>query len=346
MKPLIKQGLLLAALVAAFAPAQAQSGSAAEHEPGAPVPLVLSVASERVPLGMPITLMGSGPVLADAPPKVKVILPDGRQAEATVTVVAPGRFELSWRDTQRQGRYSFELSLAGQPQTAQAEVEVVTAVAALADARAALDGAVEAAEKGLRALDQRLAKLPPSPARDAGRAKLKAYSDGTAVHHAHLRQTLERLDGLAKAGKDMPVSLGALGRRLQPSLALTRERRGIIEAQLARSAQDDILCEQMERVTEGLNLASALLNLVAEPLGILVNFAKDMDSGALASWASSDPEKQFIDKEIAKNLGAAEPVLKATARGLRETASVARDEAIKSLPGLAADASALSLIHI
>ncbi len=338
--------LLAAALTLASAatlapvPLRAQTDPATASEPGTPVPLKLAPAAERVPPGAPITLKGSGPVLADAPPSVVVSLPDGTQAAAAVSVSAPGRFELVWRETQRLGRYRFALALPGQPQTASAEVEVVSAGASLADARSALEGAVALAEKTLNGLDARLAKLPLSPARDAGRTKLKALNDAVSAHRGHLREAMDRLDRVAQTGKDMPASLGVLSKRLAPVIATSRERRTAIEVQLARSAQDDIACEQMERVTEGLNLASALLNLAAGPLDILINFAKDMDAGALANWATSDAEKQFIDKEITKNATAAMPVIKADSRNLSKVAGVARDEAIKTLPGLAADASA------
>lgn len=338
---------LASAATLAPAPLRAQADPTAASEPGAPVPLKLAPAAERVPPGAPITLRGSGPVLADAPPGMTVTLPDGTQATAAVTVGAPGRFELVWRDTQRLGRYRFALTLPGQPQTATVEVEVVSAGASLADARSTLEGTVGLAEKTLTGLEARLAKLPLSPARDAGRAKLKALKDGVSAHRGHLREALDQLDRVAQSGNDMPASLGVLSKRLAPVIATSRERRTAIEGQLARSAQEDIACEQMERVTEGLNLASALLNLVGGPLDILINFAKDMDAGALASWATSDAEKQFIDKEITKNATAAEPVAKAAAarfkaasHDLKPVAGVARDEAIKTLPGLAADASA------
>ena len=79
MTSAFKRWLLLAALLPAVALAQTHpAASAAEPEPGAPVPLRLSAMAERVPPGTVITLKGSGPVLADAPPKAIVTGPDNR----------------------------------------------------------------------------------------------------------------------------------------------------------------------------------------------------------------------------------------------------------------------------
>lgn len=321
------------ALCCGMAAAQA----AADRDAGEALPLTLKAAVDKLPVGVPITLQGSGPVTPESKWAASVTLPDGQQAPVAPQVATAGRYSVDWPRTEKPGRYRFDLNLPAEKLSASVTVEVIAASAYPAQVQAEMGQLMQLVDKALQLTDTRLAKLPLSPAREDAKLRLKKLTDAVRTHREHQRQTLDHLASLERLGsQELPASMGVLNRKLSAWEGKSRQQRALLDAQLTRSEADNVACEQMERINEGLNLVSAMFNLVAEPLAIGVNFAKDATANALAGWASSNLEAQTIVKEWTKNSPVAETVM-GEARELRD--SVAREEAVKSIPGLLVDAS-------
>ena len=315
------------------------AATAAERQAGDTVPLTLKAVLDKVPVGTPITLQGTGPVAAQSSWAAEVTLPDGSRAPVEPGVDAPGRFSVAWPRTDKPGKYRFELKLPAQQLAASAEVEVIGGAAYAAQVQSELGNLMQLLDKLLTQTDDKLAKLPPSPARDDAKARLKKLTEAVQLHKQHQREALTAVDALVRSGKDMPASFGALNRKLSAWEGQSREQRLQTQMQLAHSAADNVACEQMEKISEGLNLARALFNLVGTPFAIAANFAKDVVSNSVAKWASNSLEGQSIAKEWVKNIPGVEPVMREAFKVQGGTVAVAREEALKTIPGLLVDAT-------
>ena len=310
---------------------------ATDRDAGAPLPLTLKASVDKVPAGVPISLQGSGPVTAESKWAASVTPPDGKPLSLTPQVATAGSYTVVWPRTEQPGRYRFDLKLPAESLAASVTVEVIAASAYPAQVQAEMNQLMQMVDKALQLADTRLAKLPLSPAREDAKLRLKKLTEAVRTHREHQREALEDLARLQReGGAVLPVTLGALNRKLSAWESESRPRRALLQAQLARSEAHNVACEQMERINEGLNLVSAMFNLVAQPLAILVNFAKDATANALANLATSNLEGQTIIKEWTKNAPTVEAV-KRQARELR--AATAHEEAVKSIPGLLVDAT-------
>jgi hypothetical protein len=311
--------------------------AAADRNAGEPLPLTLKAAVDKVPAGVPISLQGGGPVTSESNWAASVTLPDGKQANVAPQVATPGSYTVVWPRTDQPGRYRFDVKLPAEKLAASVTVEVIAASAYPAQVQAELGQLMQLVDKALALADTRLAKLPLSPAREDAKLRLKKLNEAVRTHREHQQKTLAKLASLqGRGGKDFPASFGVLNHKLSAWEGESRSKRALLQAQLAKSESDNVSCEQMERITEGLNLVSAMFNLVAQPFALVINFAKDAAANALAGWATSNLEGQTIIKEWTKNAPAAESVLR-EARELQDGA--AHEEAVKSIPGLLVDAS-------
>ena len=316
--------LALAALVASPFIAQAQASTGLRQ---------LTVQPSVVPPGTPVILRGLLPLDGQATNDRSIALVihpanDGVKAPKPITLRARadtnGRFAYSWSEAKTIGTYAVVATSPGGRFTATdtfhvADVDDVSAL--YVDE---LQRLMEHAAELIKALSVLMEKLPPSPERAAIEDQWEALGPKMQQVMAAPKR-LKRAFGAARplfevqelelqniefpadieldAGPSKGVSPKTKAlRKLDAWRAKAAAYGPVVDASLKASKTAGELCEVIDQVSEGIQFVSALFNLGTPPIGILVNFSKDVlasKAGALAATSG----KQFLVGQSVKQLG-------------------------------------------
>lgn len=223
------------------------------------------------------------------------------------------------------------------------------------------DDELSTADKALKATRQALASLPPSPPRDSARRLLDALDRELARRQADRTQLQQAVAAIARAAARTPDAAAAFETPLTQYgewVGSSRRRRADLEVQLAASRRNGQGCESINAASEGIKVASAVMNLAGSAVGIAVTFFKDWLAdkavAVLPPSVRNDPVLALAGQEMIKNGQGAADALKTRYgtssppppmegplfRGVNRTeAAVA--QASGMIPGLLADLSGL-----
>ncbi len=252
-----------------------------------------------------------------------VTVNDGRRTQATLVVTGPdgavtrlvapvssqsGAFELRLRPYTAPGRYTV-LALApdgrGRDTTS---FRVLTAAEAAQEPMDEYEDIEEAADSAVRTVRKLLDQLPTSPAKQEATAKLDALARELARRPERTAAFREALGGIRALATKYPQALPALapglGRLAQWTRA-SRLSREELNTQLLNSAAQGIQCERINAASEGIKVASAVLNLAGSAVAVATaffkDFAADLAAAKLPASVAGDAGFQFATAQMVKN---------------------------------------------
>ncbi len=261
----------------------------AQEAAGAKVGLSVRVMPPRVAVGEPVTIEGFTPPDGRSPVNLSIRKPNGTFASLVVVPAPNGEYSTAFTATEAAGEYRV---------TASAQKGVLPGQGSFSvELLESLDD-VEDAEKEVAALkalildilgdvSRQVDLLMDSPARDATKAKLGEALPALRQGVRDLGELRELLDPLRAMNGD-PTTRPAVKPFKLKLRAWTEEslatRTRILE-DLKTSRRANVLCESIERIIEGMNFASALVNLMGGPIEAVKSVAADYvasKAGALA----------------------------------------------------------------
>src|SRR3989442_7051908 len=246
-----------------------------------PTPINVSAAPGVALPGTIVTIKGTTGIDVAANPQVKLIItmPSGGQP---VTLAAPatkeGSFSTDFSQTKTIGKYSVKAISPGGRGEATTSFSIAPPAAAFQQYDGELQALAPVSEKGLDRAKEILDDLPDP--RDKAEAKKKI--DKLTEKVKQIRQSVS-LSTITKPLQDRISKAPADGARLGPLFKAlgeweteSREERVRINEELIKSGKEGEQCEKMDQAIEAVNLANAILNLVAKPIGIVLNLVQDL----------------------------------------------------------------------
>ncbi len=294
--------LLLCAALAAMS-----QGAAGQELARADAPISVSAprwvaARTVVPLsGMSVPLGGRNQVA------LTVTRPSGQAVSLSAPVSGTGAFAASFKDTSATGLYRVRAVAPDGKASAEASFSVLapTGMGDLAAQKGASLLAAMAA--GLPVLEGRVAVLPPSPAREEARSRLKALGAKLQTGPGEM----SRFQAALKPVGQLPERSPAFGAALEPAFTSMAEAAG--EAEAAQAQLEERLriwgtakptrCDEVDTAVAGLDLYAGVLQLVTSSWKqIAVDVAEKtvMDRLSLIPTPKVSPEDVMAAKGILK----------------------------------------------
>ncbi|MBA4286850.1 MAG: hypothetical protein C0434_15100 [Xanthomonadaceae bacterium] len=340
MRPLAAATALLLGI--ASAPASAQGD-------GKPAVSVRIVPATAVEPDSAVTIEGLAPIDGPGMVAIRITGPDRRPVAIDVKPAANGDYSARFAGTDAAGSYRVDVASPAGQMHGQARFEVAVQEP-LDDVEAAEQEALAVAELldgTLVDLDQQIARLPDSPARD----ELKTRLDEARPKFKAAAKELRDFKGLVIRPLVDPVNddpalkpaLKPIGRALRDWQTRSEPERRRIVAELARSRQGSVTCEAIERIVEGFKLFSALLNLAGGPVSAVKSVIFDYIANSGSALAAKLSQKFAFPVNLGTKIALA--VGEAQARGawrLKPVAPIleAKQALITGLPSIASDLAA------
>ncbi len=293
--------------------------STAEEAPVKATVTVL-VTPPAVQPGEGVTVSGIAPLDAKGAVTVRIAPPGGKPpVDLRVNPSANGDYSVNFSGTTVAGDYKVGVTSPGGRVTGQGAFTVAV-MEPLNEIEDAIQGSkrIEAVIREVVAdLDAQIPKLPDNPARDQLKAKWATLKPKLTQATQELTDFKTLLEPLASAARQDPALKPALlpiARKLDDWNTYALPERERIVRELQRSRGKNVTCESLERVTEGFNFASALLNLTGGPVAAIKSVFGDF----LASKTAA------LGDKLSKTLGftSAESTKILTAVGLAKAKGV------------------------
>lgn len=264
---------------------------AQEESGGTPAVSVRITPAKAIEPGMAITIDGVAPLDAKGNVALRIVRPDGKVVELSTAASANGDYSVQFTGTDVAGTYAIDATSPGGRMHGKAafEVAVQEPLDDIEDAHAEAQQLAQVIEGVIADLDTQLEKLPDAPERDEVKAKW-------AVAKPKMQQALKELRDVhaltrpftdaIKANPALKPALKPLARELSNWQTKSAPERARILNELAQSRRAGVTCEQLERVVEGFNFASALFNLAGGPVAAVKAVAIDYLASKGAAMAS------------------------------------------------------------
>jgi hypothetical protein len=305
--------------------------------------------------GEAVTVSGIAPLDAKGAVTVRISPPGGKPpVDLRVNPSANGDYSANFRGTAVAGDYKVGVTSPGGRISGQGAFTVAV-MEPLNDIEEAIQQVkrIEAAIQDISAdLDAQIPKLPDNPARDQLKAKwavLKPKLAQAARELADIKGLLEPLASAARQDPALKPALAPIAKKLDDWNTYALPERERIVQELRRSRGKNVTCESLERITEGFNFASALLNLMGGPVAAVKSVFADFLASKVAA----------VGDKLSKQFGfsAAETSKIVTAVGLAKAKGVwdgekvvakaaAKEAMVGSVAGLLSDAMAFASSQI
>nr|WP_315492014.1 hypothetical protein [uncultured Rhodoferax sp.] len=256
-----------------------------------------------------VTITGIAPLDGKGPLKV-LVQPPGNKPPVNLTVdpVSNGDYHLRFNDTAAPGTYVVNISTPGG--TMGRTSFTVSIVNPEAETQRAAREAREL-QKVIRDIeadvDRQIPNLPDNPARDELIKKWNAAKpqlEKTARDLADIDAMLAPLNDAVQRHPELKPLMVPIARSLQDWTRTAQPERERILREIEKSRRNNVLCENLERITEGFNFASALFNLMGGPVSavkaVLVDYlaakvgSKVGDLSALAGFQTAESSKVLM----------------------------------------------------
>ncbi len=313
-------GLVLLAFAGAAAPASAQPSQDAGESPA----VLVQVRPAVVPPGATVTITGSAYATDPNSYNATVSPPAGGAEPLRIALQSNGGYQGEFRNTRQTGTYTVRIAVKGAKIPGTAQFTVVQPAAYQASVAQDFEGDIDKAAELGKAIDAAFAKIPDSPAKRQFQDKLQAFDrlvSDVVKERSILGDSLKSFDQLRST---MPRTIGELDRRLVKLKSDTQSQEDAvhkdIDAELSKSGKDNVICEQIEIVNEGINLMSALFNFVGGPASAVMGFAGDAvaaKGGGLAQESTASMLGGDVVQELIKESPVAEKTFTEAVRGAR-----------------------------
>jgi len=296
--------ILFAVLGAGIAPP-----AAAQNDP---MPITIAVKPGFATLGSVVTLSGS--TVADGKRfdvQITVTKPDNQPERASFRVDAQGNYTTPFSATKQPGRYRVT---AVAPDGRGQDTTSFTVVAPGNFASAASDAVQHIINDGVEIetrLNEALKDLPESPAKDEVQEKLKPLEDSIHVAAQRVQQFRQAMQKLADVQTRFPETEPVfhdmyvhLGDEIFRTQAEADARKFEILKELDASRAAGKVCDNLEAMSEGFKMVSAVFNLASTPIGIVKSFLTDYTAAKLPQLPNpalkNNPQGQFALGEAIK----------------------------------------------
>jgi hypothetical protein len=272
------------ALAPVLATAQDEGG-------GTPMVSVRFTPAHAVEPGMPVTIDGVAPLDGKGVVALRITRPDGKVVALDASASANGDYSVNFTGTDAAGTYEVNATSPGGRIRGKAsfEVAVQEPLDDIEEAQQEADQLAQALDGVITDLDSQLEKLPDAPGRDEVKAKWAAAKPRMQQAVKELRDVralTQPFTDAAKANPALKPALKPLGRELSNWQTKSASERARILSELAQSRRDSVTCENLERLIEGFNFASALFNLAGGPVAAVKAVAFDYLASKGAALAS------------------------------------------------------------
>lgn len=278
--------LLLALLTLSAGVIHAQSEGS-----GNPVVSVRIQPAHAIEPGATVTIDGVAPLDGQGRVALRITLPDATSQSLEVAPSANGDYSLNFSGTNQVGTYQVHATSPGGKLKGNADFEVAVQepLDDIDEAQTEADAVAEVLDDLVTDLDAELKKVPDSPDRDELLTKWTAAKPRLQQAVKELRDVRKLTQPFTDAVKTYPAikpALKPLAKELANWQTKSAKERARIVNELAQSRRAGVTCEQLERVTEGFNFASALFNLAGGPVAAVKAVAFDYLASKGAALAS------------------------------------------------------------
>lgn len=307
----MRAGLRIAALLALGVLGAASRPPAAVYDD--PMPITVKLKSRIVLSGAPVVMTGT--TVADGKRfdvRVSVVMPNNQTESGTTRVDAQGNYTITYNGAKAPGSYRVT-ALAPDGQGRDTTSFSVTSPQGFGTAAA--DGVQHIVDAGVEIehrLSEALEELPESPAKEEVKQRLKTLEDSLRAAPQRIQQFRQAMQKLADVQtrypetasefRDMYVHLGEEVFRTQ---AEADARKFEILKQLDASRAAGKRCDNLETMSEGFKMVSAVFNLASTPISILRSFLTDYVAVKLPQLPNNpalkgNPQGQFALGEAIK----------------------------------------------
>ena len=304
-------GALLAMFLAVF--------DARGNEPQEPLPITLNVTPALVWVGRSVSLSGTSvAATSGAAVTLKVRPPGGAAVPPSLTapIGADGTFQTSFQP-RAAGRYEVDAMASDGRGIAVGHFRAENPSSLSEESTQALVQVTADADQILSAALQKIAAVPPSPARDDAVKQLTDVELQARALKATAADAATSMALLLKLTAPLPLDdrLNEARDRLLAGIAAAEASHEAAQQQLARVTQADAICDNLEVVTEGIKWTGVMLNVASGKLADLaIGFAQDVVGSLLGTGvqkASGSDGAGFVAGEIGQNtdLAANETIL-------------------------------------
>lgn len=241
--------------------------------------------------GMAVTIDGIAPLDGKGLVSLRVTRPNGTVTPLDVAPSANGDYSVNFRGTEEVGTYVVDATSPGGRirGNGRFEVAIQEPLDDIEDAQTEADAVAKVIDDVIVDLDTQLLKLPDSPERDEVQTKWAAAKPKLQQAVKELRDVRSLTQPFTDAAKSNPTlkpALKPLAKALSDWQTKSATERARIVNELAQSRRAGVTCEQLERVVEGFNFASALFNLAGGPVAAVKAVATDYLASKGAALAS------------------------------------------------------------
>jgi hypothetical protein len=271
------------------------------------LPIEVTTSPQSTTAGSPVSI-GGQTVAFGAQPSVTITVtpPKGVPTTVKASVNSGGAFNASYRQTDNPGKYQVKTMGPDGKGFAQTSFTIV----ALGDMNQAVSDeaqlAQKTASKQLARFKAMIDALPVSPPKAQVQQRISQLQQKIDQAGPSVNDLPPLLDQLAQlrgkiTQKPLQDRFDQVSIKLGSYLEEARMEVPRLDRELSTYTHENLVCDQVDHVTEGFKLLSVLLNFVASPFNILVNFAKDLDADFASSFVSQ-PSLQLTTSTLVKNI--------------------------------------------
>lgn len=270
------------------------------------LPIEAHAKPQRVMPGTAVTIDGdTEPFAAQPAVAITVTPPTGTGTTLTTPVNSAGAFSVVYRQTNALGQYRIVVLAPDGKGTARTNFNVVSGGTINSAVVEEAEHALEVAAGHASRFEEMIGNLPLSPPKGQVQSRISNLEQQIELARPAIRDlgpVLEKIGQLRGQASDqrLEARFQELSDKFTAYEDDARNQIPALDTQLSTYTHENLVCDQVDHVTEGFKLLSALLNFAGQPFTILVNFAKDVNADA-ASGLISQPGAQLIASTVVKN---------------------------------------------
>lgn len=277
-----------------------------------PMPITVVAKAHLVLPGAPVNFTGT--TVADGKRfdvRLTITKPNAQPAVVTTKVDAQGNYSAVFTDTKEAGRYvvtALAPDARGHDTTSFSVTIPQDFATAAADAvQHIVDDGVEIEDR----LNAAVKELPESPAKDEVQQRLETFEDSLHVAGQRVQQFRQVMQKLADVQTRYPETAPVfhdmyvhLGEEVFRTQAEADARKFEILRELDASRAAGKTCDNLETMSEGFKMVSAVFNLASTPMTIVRSFLGDYVAARLPQLPNpalkNNPQGQFAMGEAIK----------------------------------------------
>jgi hypothetical protein len=243
------------------------------------MPMTLKVTPNRSPVGGRVALTGT----TAADPKrmsaqLRITLPDGTLRTIPAPLTPTGDYAVGFTATATPGLYRVTAIAPDGATGDTASFKVLTTLSMAAEVSLEWKELQDVEDSAVAIVGRLIDTLPASPAKDDAEQKLNQLKKRLAQGANDLAQFKKAVGTIDQIVTKYPAASPAVAPaidKLTAWMEQSEEERVALNQKLIESAKESVTCERINAATEGIKVASAIMNLAGTAVSVLGNFFKD-----------------------------------------------------------------------